>query len=67
MSKHKEIYCPFLLRYGDIVYMYYVGGIRYGNAIYMYYVGGQERGIALAKIPCEELNEHVAKGTASGI
>ena len=44
MSKHKEIYCPFLLHYGD--------------AVYIYYVGGQERGIALAKISYEELNEH---------
>ncbi|MFC1713833.1 hypothetical protein ACFL6S_09200 [Candidatus Poribacteria bacterium] len=30
----------------------------YGDAVYMYYVGGNEKGIALAKTSYEELNEH---------
>jgi len=30
--------------------------LRYGDTVYMYYVGGNEKGIALAKIPYEKLS-----------
>lgn len=32
--------------------------LRYGEMVYMYYVGGNEKGIALAKIPYGELDKH---------
>ena len=32
--------------------------LRYGETVYMYYVGGNEKGIALTKIPYKDLNEH---------
>jgi predicted GH43/DUF377 family glycosyl hydrolase len=34
--------------------------LQYGETVYMYYVGGNEKGIALAKIPYGELHEHAA-------
>lgn len=44
---------PFLLRYDDI--------------LYMYYVGGNEKGIALAKMSYEKLNEYATEVKTIGI
>ena len=38
--------------------------LRYDETVYMYYVGGNEKGIALAKIPYSELYEHATEAKA---
>jgi len=35
--------------------------LKYNETIYMYYVGGNEKGIALTKIPYSELYEHATE------
>lgn len=41
--------------------------LRYDETVYMYYVGGNEKGIALAKIPYSELHEHATEVKALSI
>ena len=41
--------------------------LPYGDTFYMYYVGGNEKGIALTKIPCAEMNKHASEVLARSI